>query len=173
VEVHIDNRKGGITMATRKPKTTELSAAARDLTAAAVHLRQAVNEKIEAFEKSAARDLDKARRMALSAGGEASRQFDALLTKAQKQLTKATTSAKKALHSAVTKSEKQLLALDKALQSALAKFEQVGAAKTVTRKAVAKKAPAKKAPAKKAPTKKAVAKKAPVKAKAPARRRSS
>jgi membrane-associated HD superfamily phosphohydrolase len=157
-------------MATRKPKDTELHAAAANLAEAAHHLRQAVTERIDAFASAATLELDRARKATAAQGGQASRDFDALMRRAQQQLTKTTNAAKKSLHKAVRESEKMLQAMDKTVQNDLARLRgtaeaRMAAGKTAARKATAAKTPAKRplartAPARPAPAKKAAARKA-------------
>jgi len=128
------------TMATRKPKNPELAAAAKNLGVAARHIRRAVNQKLDQIGTAASAELAKAKNAALTKSGQAKRDFDALMKKAEARLKKATAEAKASLHKAVGEAEKKL-----------------GAAK----KAAVKKAPAKKAAPRKAAAK--TAKKAPVK----------
>lgn len=157
-------------MATRKPKDVELTAAAESLAEAAHHLRQAVSARIDAFESAVAQELDRVRSAAVAKGGQASRDFNSLVRGAQQQATKMTNAAKRSLHQAVRESEKMLQAMDRTVQTDLAKLRRAAEArmadgKAPARKVVAKKAPGKKpvaraASAKRAPATKAAAKKA-------------
>jgi flagellar biosynthesis/type III secretory pathway protein FliH len=142
-------------MATRKSKNPELAAAANDLTAAAHHIRQAINRKLDEIGAAASARLDKAMQAAQAKRARAERQFDALLSKAQKRLTKASNQAKKSLHGAVRQAEKRLQATNRAAQSKLADLAPAG-----TGRAAAKKVAAKTVATRKASVKKAVGKRA-------------
>jgi vacuolar-type H+-ATPase subunit E/Vma4 len=146
-------------MVTARSKNAELAAASRSLAGAAHHIRQAVSQKIDEFATTAAAELDKATLAALVKGGQAQRQVDALMKKAQGQLTQATNSAKRSMHQAVRQAEKNLLAMEKSVQARLSDLQHVASGKPVTRLTAAKKPVAKNVTAKKVPVKKAAPRK--------------
>ena len=76
-------------MATRKPKTPELEAAASSLADAAHHVGRAVSQKVDEIGAAAAAELDTARKTAMARRDKAARRFDALLDKAEARLKKA------------------------------------------------------------------------------------
>jgi hypothetical protein len=127
-------------MATRKPMNPELAAAAKNIGVAARHIRRAINQKLDEIGTAASGELAKARQAAVRKSGQAKRDFDGLIRKAEGRLKKLTAEAKVSLHRAVGKAEKKL----EAAKQAAAK--KAPAKKGATRKAAAK--PAKKAPAK-------------------------
>jgi hypothetical protein len=118
-------------MPTRPPKNPELAAAARSLADAVHHIGRAFVQKVDEIGASASAELDKAKQAALTRRGQATRQLDALLRRAEGKLKRAINEATKSLHKTVREGEKKLQP--------------------------AKKAPAKKAAVKKARTKKATA----------------
>jgi len=118
-------------MATHRPKNPELAAAVRNLADAVHHIGKAFVQKVDEIGASASAELDKAKQAALTRRGQATRQLDALLRRAEGKLKRAINEATKSLHKTVREGEKMLQP--------------------------AKKAPAKKAAVKKARTKKASA----------------
>ncbi len=142
-------------MATRKPKTPELAAAANDLAAAVQHVRDAVTHKLDAIGALASDELNKAMLVAQAKGGRAERQFDALWAKAQGRLLKASDEAKKSLHGAVRQAEKRLEAARKSAQATLADLTATGMARVAARKVADKRVAARKPLAVKAAAKSA------------------
>lgn len=149
-------------MATRKPKSPELAAAADELASAVQHIRQAINNKLDEIGTVASAELDKAMQAARSKRGQAEHRFDALWAKAQKRLLKASDEAKKSLHKAVRQAEKRLEMTKKRAQVTLAELAPAGAhatKKVAVRKPAARKAVAAKTVAGKAAPRKAAARK--------------
>ena len=138
-------------MATRKPSNPELAAAARNLNSAAFHIRRAVNQKLDELARTVAIELQKAKKTAMTKGGQAKRRFDALLKTTEARLKKVNTDARKSLHKAVAEAEKKLVTA-KAAVTRPAAAKKAAVKKTVG-KASAKRAPAKKAAVKRAPRK--------------------
>lgn len=128
-------------MATRKPGNPELAAAARNLNSAALHIRRAVNQKLDEIGRTVATELQKAKKTAMTKGGQAKRRFDALLKTTEARLKKVNTDARKSLHKAVAEAQKKVVTAKKAT------------AKKAVRKASARRASAKKVTAKRAPRK--------------------
>ena len=126
-------------MATHRPKNPELAAAVRNLADAVHHIGKAFVQKVDEIGASASAELDKAKQAALTRRGQATRQLDALLRRAEGKLKRAINEATKSLHKTVREGEKKLTAPKKA-----------PATKVAVKKAAAKKAPAKKATVKKA-----------------------
>jgi DNA-binding protein HU-beta len=138
-------------MATRKLSNPELAAAAKNLNSAAHHIRRAVNQKLDELGKTVAMELQKAKKTAMTKGGQAKRRFDALLKTTEARLKRVNTDARKSLHKAVAEAEKKLVTAKAAVtRPATAKKATV---KKTVRKAGVKRAPAKKAAAKRAPRK--------------------
>ncbi len=139
-------------MATRKLSNPELAAAARNLNSAAHHIRRAVNQKLDELGKTVAMELQKAKKTAMTKGGQAKRRFDALLKTTEARLKRVNTDARKSLHKAVAEAEKKLVTA-KATVTRPATARKAAVKKSTARKAGAKRAPAKKAAAKRAPRK--------------------
>lgn len=138
-------------MATRKPGNPELAAAARNLNSAALHIRRAVNQKLDEIGKTVAAELQKAKKTAMTKGGKARRRFDALLKTTEARLKKVNTDARKSLHKAVAEAQKKVVTAKAAVTRPAA--AKKAAVKKTARKVSAKRASAKKVPAKRAPRK--------------------
>lgn len=138
-------------MATRPQRNPELAAAAKNLSSAAHHIRRAINKKLDEIGTTVSAELGKAKRAAMTKGGQARRRFDALLKTAETRLKKVNADARKSMHQAVGEAEKKLLAAKKVVA------KRVAAKKAVKKRVVAKKATAKRAPAKKTAPRRAAA----------------
>lgn len=138
-------------MATRPQRNPELAAAAKNLSSAAHHIRRAINKKLDEIGTTVSAELGKAKRAAMTKGGQAKRRFDALLKTAETRLKKVNADARKSMHQAVGEAEKKLLAAKKVVA------KRVAAKKAVKKRVVAKKATAKRAPAKKTAPRRAAA----------------
>ncbi len=139
-------------MATRKPSNPELAAAAKNLNSAAFHIRRAVNQKLDELARTVAVELQKAKKTAMTKGGQAKRRFDSLLKTTEARLKKVNTQARKSLHGAVAEAQKKLVTA-KATVARPAASKKAAVKKTLARKAAAKRTPAKKAATKRAPRK--------------------
>jgi hypothetical protein len=124
-------------MATQKPKNPELAAAANSLADAVHHIGQAFVQKVDEIGASASAELDRAKHVALTKRGQATRELDALLKRAEGKLKKAINEATKSLHKTVRAGEKKLQPAKK-----------VAAKKVAAKKVSAKKVAAKKVAAK-------------------------
>jgi hypothetical protein len=97
-------------MPTRKPRDPELAQAAANLRAAAQHVRNAVQGRIERLRGVAATEIRKAKAALLKKTGVAEHRVEAVLKTTEDRLHRAIVGAQNALDKAVEQAEKRSLA---------------------------------------------------------------